>query len=587
MATDRGSIFCADENLARRQQDTTIEFEQLAIDRQNKCIVQYTRRSMTVTKLISHCARFLFIFATICTFQVATVGAQPTTSKDSPGLSNNETTVWFLDAPTMPKGTTGDVIKGLKEALAAEKGNHILGKMAFNRYIKTRRPTPPECLVGINSCKSAKAMAFDALNIALLIQVKIRQSEGQWEAAYTLVDRRGQASTVKIARGNNAKQLAFSLVGAIYKATGIVVIKSTPSGAQVRINGADVGQTPLKQRLPIGTHQYTLQLKTYKAISGNFIVSPTGEKRVEQKMTQLPGVLILENPPPGAQIVFEGKPPQPANQPVELPTGQYNYELRAPGYQSRKDSVRVEPGAAVARNAGLKKLNPLLRDIDQQALRNNRYALRISYDHSLMWTTFRGARGGNTDLELEMEFRRFTSTDPNEIDTTRVLDPNGVRLEMAYLGENFGITLLSLGYLTDTRTHDVQIEDLKTGRKLDGKFDSVTQLQIKPLQVFYRYFYQNLVPSVELGVGINVQWIDVNVDRYPVPMTFTQTEAFWTFGLGVHYFITPRWFGQVRYNMHDHLNTGVGAQHIISFGIGGALPNLFGVEPEPPNKIKE
>ena len=438
-------------------------------------------------------------------------------------------------------------------------------------------------------------MILEGLSLALIIEVKVRRSGGRYEAAYRLIDRRGVPSTVDVTRADSARDLSLNLVRDIYKATGVISFSSEPSGARVLIDGAQIGVTPLEYRVPIGRHSWSIQLAEHAPIEGESVVSSTQAVEVSEQLALLQGVLVLENTPPGAVLIVEGEPDQQrdASAPLELAPGTYGIEVRAEGYESRQERVEIEPGITTRRPAALIRLGPLLRDISADAISYNRYIARFSYDHSFQTTTFRGARASTDDGEFA--FTRFLTESGNveqDVDSKRFFDTSGVRLDLAYALENFGITALTLAYLTDSREYDAQIEDLEAEPTSSDRFVNVrllklTRLQVRPLNLFYRFFYKNVVPSIELGVGMNFQWIDVReqgADELDV-FTMSQTEGFWTAEIGVNYFFTPNFSALVRYSLHDHFNVGVGMEHAISIGVGGAFPNLFGFEPEPPEKL--
>ena len=543
-------------------------------------LIPFYRRFTMSTKRLTITTRYAATAALLCALWAPQARAQQTAQTTQSG-----TTVWFMEAASLDEATRANLRKSLNEALAGEPSKHVVGDKAFETYVKARQPTPPDCLLGKQPCVTPRAMTFNALNVGLVIRMKVRKSDGRYEAVYTLTDRRGQTQQSKVARGDDPRALGFALVRAITNATGVVSIVTTPPGAMVRIDGADIGRTPLKHRLPIGSHRYTLQLEPYAQVEGQLEVAPKDTPEVSKELSLLPGMLAFEGAPLNTTISIDGQPPRPANAPIELPPGTYTYELQAPGHAPQKGDVTIEAGAMATRPGALVRVNPLLRPIPEASLRNNRYTLRLSYDHSVQWTTFRGARGTLEEANLELEFRRFTNQD--EVDGGEFFDTNGLRLEFAYAWEDFGITLFSLGYLSDSTDTPVEVEDLEARTVQTLRMVKLRQLQLRPLQLSYRTFYHNIVPSVEAGVGINVQWADIEFPNLPNPIGFRQTEAFWTVGVGAQYFFTPQWFAGVRYNFHGHLNRGVGAQHVFSFGVGGALPNAFGVEPEPPAKIQD
>ena len=346
----------------------------------------------------------------------------------------------------------------------------------------------------------------------------------------------------------------------------------------------------MEYRLPIGRHRYTLQLEKYQDIEGQVDVTSKEKSSLQFGLTLRPGILVFEDIPPGALVYIDGKPePINASQPIELPPGDYRYEVKAEGYTTVKDNVRIEPGLSVRRPVTMVRLNPLLREISPDVIVYNRYMFRVNFAQTLQRTSFRGARSARTE-NGELIVRQFTpeagetTTDPRRFFATR-----GIRLDFEYYWRYFGLGLLSFSYLRDgSRQYSTSVEDLSTGVARDVTAIQLDRLQIRPFQITGRYLYRNIVPSATLGLGLNFQWLalqELNATDPDETFSLRQTEAFWTLELGAQYFVTPNWFASFRYNFHDHFNLGVGTEHAFTFGIGGAFPNIFGFEPEPPDQL--
>ncbi len=513
--------------------------------------------------------------------------------QDAPrGLAGNETTLWLLDAPSLDESVLLQMRIALEESLTSESGKHVIGQEAFEEHVTSRTPPAPSCLYGDGSCLSAESMAFDALDLALVVRVKIRKSGGRYEAAYRLIDRRGESgSSDRITQALSPRDLAFGLVREIYNATGTVSFVTTPPGAMVYVDGASVGETPLEHRLPIGRHQFSIKLESYKPVESTMEVSSKESTRVELGLELQSGILVVDNPPPGALLYVDGGPQGVnAEQPLELEPGTYTYEIRADGFRDKKETVTLEPGMALHRDAKMESSNLLMREVSEDAILNNRYVLRLSTDISFQNTSFRGARAQRNEPELgDLAFERFEQEDgETELDPRRFFATRGLRLDMSYMWKNFGIGLLSLSYLTDSsHSYRAIIEDLETGAEKRADVVRVSRFGVRPFQVQYRRLFNNVAPFAEVGLGINFQWVTLVDDGQADEQAYSlrQSEAFWTLELGVQYFFTSNWFAVGRYNFHDHFNLGVGTEHSLSIGVGGAFSNLFGFEPEPPSKL--
>jgi hypothetical protein len=260
--------------------------------------------------------------------------------------------------------------------------------------------------------------------------------------------------------------------------------------------------------------------------------------------------------------------------------------VRAEGFDTYRDTVELSAGQATQRSVRLEKTHPLLRDVGSEAIAVNRYILRISYDHAFQTTTFRDARAevGPTHFS----FLSFAEADAPQVgrpDLRRSVDPNGLRLDFSYSWKNFGFVLLSASYVSTSLELDALLDSSGSDQPVAVKITDLSRIQLRPLQVRYRYFYRNLAPFVELGTGINIEWIEAEGELLESPVTLSNSEAFWTLGLGGSYYFTPNIFGMLRYGAQFYFDDGPGAEHVLSLGAGVALPNLFGFEPEPPETL--
>lgn len=93
------------------------------------------------------------------------------------------------------------------------------------------------------------------------------------------------------------------------------------------------------------------------------------------------------------------------------------------------------------------------------------------------------------------------------------------------------------------------------------------------------------MPIAEIGVGIDLQWIDVESVAALEPIALSQTDAFATIGFGAQYFFTPAFFGKFRYALQAYFEDTHETEHLLYLGVGLALPNLFGLEIEPPETL--
>ena len=140
---------------------------------------------------------------------------------------------------------------------------------------------------------------------------------------------------------------------------GRLLIRSTPSGASVEVDGAARGVTPLAlQDLDLGAREITVSRRGYLPEERRIVLTKARPSRsVEVRLSQqaaatsstsaavTTGELTIESRPIGAAVTVNGKPS--GTTPVtlnELPPGEYRVTLMLPGHRPFATTVRVVAG---------------------------------------------------------------------------------------------------------------------------------------------------------------------------------------------------------------------------------------------------
>jgi hypothetical protein len=510
---------------------------------------------------------------------------EPEESASPPGLSKTGVALWMFQADDLGGDTTSEFRSALEEALSDADRRHLVTPEAFESYLDERSASVPGCLKGLERCISPSSLVFRQLELTALVRVDLQSTGDALTASYELVDHRGEIAQQAEVGASSPRRLAFTLASELFDATGTVTIESTPSGAAVRIDDRIVGTTPLETRLPVGKHTYTLQHPDHDNREGSFELASGASESIEQTLDKRPGTILVRNAPSGASVHVDGEKLGPVGERLEVEPGSYQFQVRAEGYEPYRGSFEIASGELFQRSIPLERSNPLLNDVNPDAIAVNNYVARLTFDQSIHGTTFRDARGSVGDSAYE--FQGFTNDagalPPGEV-VRRTLAPNGLRLDLSYFTRHLGVIFLSLSY-TGANIDRQAVVESAANETTTARATGLRRLQLRPLQVSYRHFFGNFVPSVELGTGIAFQWIDIDETANTPQMTLNQTEAFWNLGLTGQYFFNANWFGLVRYSAQDYFNRGKGLEHVISIGVGAAYPNLFGFEPEPPEQL--
>lgn len=128
-------------------------------------------------------------------------------------------------------------------------------------------------------------------------------------------------------------------------AAGVLSITSVPSGANVNVDGAFAGQTPLELELtPDREHRISLSRAGYQRLTRtrNFAAGERGEERLSLK--PLLGDVVLNVEPANAQLRVNGELVGTGSRTLSLPAIQQRLELSLEGYETVRRSVTPRPG---------------------------------------------------------------------------------------------------------------------------------------------------------------------------------------------------------------------------------------------------
>ncbi|WP_117238013.1 PEGA domain-containing protein [Thermus sediminis] len=139
---------------------------------------------------------------------------------------------------------------------------------------------------------------------------------------------------------------------------GTLSVASIPAGAEVYVDGAFRGRTPLSLALPEGRYAVELRLADHEPHRATVQVRRGGATRLEVRLNPLPrtGTLFLESSPLGAEVYLEGRLQGRTPLRLTLNEGTYRVELRLPGHEPYSAAVRVERGRETRLAANLRPL---------------------------------------------------------------------------------------------------------------------------------------------------------------------------------------------------------------------------------------
>ncbi|MBI2970084.1 MAG: PEGA domain-containing protein [Gammaproteobacteria bacterium] len=165
---------------------------------------------------------------------------------------------------------------------------------------------------------------------------------------------------------------------ALEPADAVVLLDTVPSRANVIVNGAFRGQTPLEVSLTPGEPATIRVFKEGHVRASEKIVLQSGEKKSLRIVLQ-PELAPIEftSEPPGAELFIDGAARGQTGRTVELPARPHNVRISKAGYVDYETTVTPRPGIAqqirvqlkTQEQARLESIKPILKSAAGQTFK--------------------------------------------------------------------------------------------------------------------------------------------------------------------------------------------------------------------------
>ncbi len=171
-------------------------------------------------------------------------------------------------------------------------------------------------------------------------------SPGSHSYTITLSGYNNATGSVGVIAGQTA---TVSVTLTPFVTTGSIAFTSSPSGANIYLDGTLVGITPATiSNVSAGSHSYTLTLSSYNDYTGTVTVTAGQTSTVSATLTALPttGSIAFTSTPSAANIYIDNilqTPKTPATI-TNVPAGSHTYIIRLSGYNDATGSVTVTAG---------------------------------------------------------------------------------------------------------------------------------------------------------------------------------------------------------------------------------------------------
>lgn len=146
------------------------------------------------------------------------------------------------------------------------------------------------------------------------------------------------------------------------QADGLVLLQSTPSNANVTLDGTFAGQTPLEFSVTPGTtHELSFFLNGYEEARRTITTRPEEETSLHVTLEPITSSVEISVVPFDAELYVNGEPMGNANQTIELIAATQLLEIRREGYVTYETEFVSRPGLE-------QKLEVSLKTLEQQRL---------------------------------------------------------------------------------------------------------------------------------------------------------------------------------------------------------------------------
>jgi hypothetical protein len=165
-------------------------------------------------------------------------------------------------------------------------------------------------------------------------------------------------------------------------------ITSSPSNAEVLLDGKLVGTTPLARgQISSGSHKLTVRKSLYYDHTENFNINDGDDKRFDITLKEAFGSLEITSDPIGATVYIDGREvgTTPYKNPQQ-PSGRYNLRLAKDLYSEVRDQITVSDGKktekflALSKNYGTLKVTAQGSEIflDGRKMGSNSYSANLN-----------------------------------------------------------------------------------------------------------------------------------------------------------------------------------------------------------------
>jgi hypothetical protein len=151
----------------------------------------------------------------------------------------------------------------------------------------------------------------------------------------------------KVIEANLAPDESLDITVELSERSGSLNITTNPPGAEVHVNDAYQGETPISVQKKPGVYKVSIRKKQYRELNEEIVIEDNITKNIQRDLDPAIGQVRIDSTPSNAKVWVDGE--DVGYTPIVLNKLEGNYKIRIakPGYQNFEDEMSVGEGAFV------------------------------------------------------------------------------------------------------------------------------------------------------------------------------------------------------------------------------------------------
>lgn len=491
---------------------------------------------------------------------------------------SQQTVLWLADVAPDAEVDALQVETVLQEILAnAPDARHIVGHPGLTTAVERGDVTIPGCLEGTESCTSPEHALLQMLGVDLVVRVT---ALGEGESVELRVAD-GSMNPMRTARADSddLRAALFLAVAELTDATAALFVTSSPSGAEVFVDGISVGLTPWDTTMPIGLYDVTLRYEGYFDDTTTLELRAGDSRPHDVTLNRRFALVTVRSGTPGLEVLVDGSAvPWPPNAPIQLDPGTRMLEMRAPGYTSEFRTLELAAGQDVDFSSNLLLSPEEIRRRERERILGTPLMLQLSIDLDGTGMRFDGAHGSINDADRTIGCPADALV--AECANARGVFTGAISADALYAWRMFEVGLFGIGW----RLYAAGSDDrpwLMGGVPGGVTLDRAHAVTVRLPSVGARWLFgPSIEPFFRTGPVVEIERLRVseNVAFSPEEPTLRRNSVWWEARAGVRWHFNRLMFAGIDGHVAGGLNTDDRARGGVSLQVGINLADPFGLD---------